>query len=153
MNLKTNPIYIQVLGVSALVILIVWASLNFSFNDGNAVTSTSSTRTALALTAQLLLGPFPTSTAPSATASTTPSITPTVTRTATRTLSPTPTRFMFASLTPRTAAPGANPTNTVRPTQTATAIPPTKTPVPPTRTATNPPPPTSPPATPTASYP
>ena len=104
-----------------------------------------STRTALALTSDALLGPFPTSTAPTPTASDTPAptFTPTPTPTVTRTTTATP--FAFTSFTPRVVSTRSTFTSTPRPTRTRTPVAPrpTNTRVPP--SATQPPPPTNPP--------
>lgn len=104
----------------------------------------SSTRTALALTSQALLGPFPTATAPTATASNTPGPSETPTPTPTRTRTPTATPQVFITFTARTLAVRATFTNTARPTLTRTAVParPTITRIPPTVAPTEPPPPT-----------
>ena len=97
----------------------------------------ASTRTALALTSQALLGPFPTFTAPTPTASETPPPTFTPTRTPTRTPTYTPSPIVFITFTARTNVPRATFTNTPRPT-------PTRTPQPPPATATHVPPTTYP---------
>ena len=91
----------------------------------------SSTRTALALTSQALLGPFPTFTAPTVTASEIPSPTSTPTRTPTRTPTSTATPVVFVTFTARTIQPRATFTNTPRPPATSTPRP-TRTRVPPT---------------------
>lgn len=147
MNSKATLFYLQALGILALFILILWVGFTGLNPDTNAVKSANSTRTALAMTSSVLLGPFPTSTAPTAIASSTPANTLTPTRTPTRTPSQTPTRFFFQSSTPTSGKPGQSSTqfpsltNTARPTQTRTPVPPTDIP------------PTNPPATDTPSYP
>src|SRR5688572_27397468 len=104
----------------------------------------SNTRTAVALTSQALLGPFPTSTAPTQTASETPSLTLTPTRTPTNTRTPTQTPIPFITFTASTDVPRATFTNTPRPPATSTPRPTrTRTPQPPrptnTRIPTTPP--------------
>ena len=97
----------------------------------NTQQDASSTRTALALTSQALLGPFPTSTLPTATATEifTPTWTPT--RTPTRTHTPTATPVVIVTFTARTNQPRHTFTSTPRPLATATPRP-TRTRVPPT---------------------
>ena len=96
----------------------------------NSEQDASSTRTALALTSQALLGPFPTSTLPTATATEifTPTWTPT--RTPTRTPTPTATTAVIVTFTARTNQPRSTFTSTPRPPATATPRP-TRTRVPP----------------------
>ena len=102
----------------------------------NSQQEARSTRTALALTSQALLGPFPTSTLPTATATEvfTPTWTPT--RTPTRTPTPTATPVVFVTFTARTNQPRPTFTSTPRPPATATPRPPrpTNTPRPPATT-------------------
>lgn len=162
LNVNQNRFYIQAVLVGSLLlglILFLWNSLGLS-SDADAPRRANSTRTAIALTEQALLGPFPTATGPTPTASSTPTMafTPTVTRTNTPTF--TPFRYFINTATPRTpfarnAAPSL-PTST-SPALVSTSTPPppaqpTNTSAPPPILPTNPPPtsppqPTSPPST------
>jgi hypothetical protein len=150
-NRKENRISLQILFISILCIgllLIVYAmGFRRSPLDAEVRQEANSTKTALALTADSLLGPFPTSTAPTPTASDTPTLTPTIptaTPTITRTL--TPTRTLIPTFTPRTQQPRPTGTGTAiaapptfRPSATTAPILPTNTSIPP----TNPPPDTN----------
>ena len=99
---------------------------------GDAQRHASGTRTAIVLTSQALLGPFPTSTAPTPTASNIPSATFTPTRTPTRTPTSTATPVVVITFTANTNEPRV--TDTARPTArpTNTRVPPTRRPTQPT---------------------
>ena len=96
MNFKENRFYMLVLRIAGFVIglsLVLWITFNGRSNDSGGQRTANSTRTALAMTAKALLGPFPTSTVATPTASDTPTSTPiipTATPTVTRTPSKTP---------------------------------------------------------------
>src|SRR6478609_1932480 len=140
-NRKEYRIPLQILLATLLCIgalLLVYA---FAFKrsplDAEAQQKVNSTKTAIALTADALLGPFPTSTAPTVTPSDTPTLTPTLpTATPTVTRTPSPTRTLIPTFTPRTSVAGPTITSTstpipptLRPTATRTRIVPTNTPV------------------------
>jgi len=121
------------------LVLVIYAIVNRRAPDAaQQQRDANSTGTALALTSDALLGPFPTATAPTATASEIPSPTGTPTRTPTRTPTSTPTPRVFITLTARTDQPRSTFTNTVRPPATSTPRP-TQTRRPPTAIPTNPP--------------
>lgn len=147
-NLSENRTTVMIVFVLLLILGVILTVYRMTSREPQDATGlqrdASSTRTALALTSQSLLGPFPTPTAPTATASQIPSPTWTPTRTPTRTPTSTATPVVFITLTARTTVPRATFTNTPRPPATSTRIP-TRTQVPPTRT---PVPPTAPPTTP-----
>ena len=120
------------------LILAVYALTSLESPDAAGLQrDAKSTRTALALTAQALLGPFPTSTAPTATASEISSPTWTPTRTPTRTRTPTSTPITFITFTARTNQPRVTFTSTPRPPATSTPRP-TRTRVPTARPTTYP---------------
>jgi len=160
LSIRGNRFYLQAFGVGILfisLIVLMWITFRPS-TDVNAQRNVPGTKTALALTQQFLLGPFPTGTRPTPTASKTPTATPTVTLTPTTTLTPTAIRYFIDTLAPRTRAPSFNPVSPFIPTSTAQAVINTPIPVQPTNTSgppiqpTNPPPtsppqPTSPPPT------
>lgn len=160
---KENRIPIQILLATLLCIGALLLIYTFAFRhspmDTEAQQKANGTKTALALTSGALLGPFPTSTAPTATPSDTPTLTPTLpTATPTVTRTPSPTRTLIPTFTPRTSE--AHSTTTASPIiPSGTPIPPSRTPVRPTNTsviiiptntqaATQPPPPTDPPTDP-----
>ena len=150
----------QALGACILFIGLMWLMWNTFQPSGdlNAQRGVPGTKTAVALTQQFLLGPFPTVTRPTPTASKTPTITPTNTLTPTVTLTPTAIRYFIDTSTPRTKAPSRNTVSPLLPTSTAPAVVTTPIPAQPTSTsappiqptnlpATLPPQPTSPPPT------
>ncbi|HJR80601.1 MAG TPA: hypothetical protein VJ821_11045 [Anaerolineales bacterium] len=146
-EIRENRMALQALFVGlffiGLILLVNALTSRETVDTAQLQRDADSTRTAVALTSDALLGPFPTSTAPTATITVTarPSITPTTTPTETVTSSPTP--ILLFTWTPRTSVPRATFTSTPRPTRTRTPVPPrpTSTRVPPTRTP--PPPPTT----------
>lgn len=154
--IKGNRVQLQVLLQILMcigLILVAYAGIfgNTIRGSIDAQRSASSTKTAIAMTAGALMGPFPTATVPTATASNIPTITstiPTPTPTATRTLAPTAT--LLQSPTPRTrdsnpaAPPAAVSTNQPNPPTSAPTDPPPPTDEPP--PATEPPAATDPPA-------
>ena len=132
------------------LMIIIWILFGDPPNDANAQKKASSTRTSIALTEKALLGPFPTATGPTRTASALPTITSTPTQTITNTPTFTPFRYFINTSTPRTPgsrnSPVTSPVNTdlppVQPGNTSAPPPPTAQPQPPTAQ----PQPTSPPA-------
>ena len=153
---RENPVWLQfLLGVLLFLFLTVLSYLIGLFQSslpGMALFAKSnSTRTAIALTFQALLGPFPTATGPTPTPSWTPSMTSTPTVTPSITPTPTRVRYFLNTSTPRTLVPGAP--STVQPQPTRTSVPATQQPrATGTRgvQATDPPPqPTNPPRRPT----
>lgn len=121
-------IVFAVLFILGVILAVYTLTSRKSPDAANLQRGASSTRTALALTSQALLGPFPTATAPSATPSETPGPTGTSTRTPTRTRTPTATPEVFVTFTARTLESRATFTNTPPPTATRTlrpTIPPT----------------------------
>lgn len=144
-NLRENRVNIMILFAVLFILGVILAVYRLTSrkppDPADLERNASSTRTALALTSQALLGPFPTATAPTATASAIPSPSETPTRTPTRTRTPTATPEVFITFTARTLAVRATFTNTPRPTLTRTPVPPrpTNTPVPPTAVPPEPP--------------
>ena len=169
MNLTEERNYLRALILGTLLIgllILLGAAFRGTPIGLGAQRNASRTRTALALTEQALMGPFPTSTGPTPS----PTFTPrdTITPTPTPSITPTPTRFRFFlnTATPRTLVPRPDgtqapiliPTNTaipVQPTvivQPPTSVPPTSVPptsVPPTRVQPTRLPPTQPQGNPT----
>jgi hypothetical protein len=156
LNLRTAGIATLILAA----ILWLWSAFGDPSQGFDIFSSSNSTKTAIALTSDALLGPFPTSTMPTYTPTTIPTITstlPSPTPSATRT--PTPTVTFLPTATVRTREPGLitpgvwtstppslRPTSTqARPTNTSFSPP--NTPVPPTNIPPTqpPPPPTNPP--------
>jgi hypothetical protein len=125
--IKGNRMYLQallaILFILGLILVLYALTSRESPDTLEAQRNANSTRTAVALTSQALLAPFPTSTAPTSTPSETPSQTLTPTRTPTNTRTPTQTPIPFITLTARTGAPGATLTSTPRPTRTQTQRP------------------------------
>jgi len=151
LNLKENRFYLQALkgiGLFIGLLIVSWIVFRAPNDNVDAPRNASSTRTAIALTAGALMGPFPTATGPTPTASKTPTITPTFTSTPTSTLSPTPFRYFISTATPRTAVPRSN---TAFPSiASSTVFAATHTPIPPiqpTNTSAPPAQPTDPPPT------
>ena len=106
---KENPIFLQFL-LGCLLFLFL-SVLSYIFGiiqpsvSGLALFARSnSTRTAIALTYQALMGPFPTATGPTPTPSWTPSMTSTPTPTPTVTPTPTAVRYFLNTSTPRTSS-------------------------------------------------
>jgi len=159
--LRENRFYLQTVGATALfigLIVVLWIAFNDPTSRGDAEKSANSTRTALAMTERALLGPFPTATAPTATASKTPTNTFTPTHTTTPLPSRTPTPFLSATLRPKRPNEEIPDTSipvqpTVRPASTRISNPPTN--PPPADAPTQPPanPPTQPPANPPTQQP
>ena len=142
---KENRIYLPVLLGCLLCLFLSVLSYVIIFDRSTVLglgvnSRVSGTRTAIALTSGALLGPFPTGTRPTSTASKTPTITPTPTLTPTNTPTRTPRRFFIDTATPRASVPGDD-------------SPPVAAPTNPPVQPTNPPPPvvqpTNPPAQPT----
>ena len=132
---RENPVWLQfLLGLLLFLFLTVLSYLLGLFQSslpGMALFAKSnSTRTAIALTFQALLGPFPTATGPTPTPSWTPSMTSTPTVTPSITPTPTRVRYFLNTSTPRTLVPG--PTSigapTARPQPTRTSAPATQQP-------------------------
>jgi hypothetical protein len=131
------------LGIAALLLIFLLLLGNRWRVDGPA----AGTQTAIALMTGVLLGPSPTSTAPTPTPSDLPTMTstiPTATPSATRT--PTETAVPFASAAPRTREPRPTEISTLTPvvpttgpTSINTPVQPTLTPIRPTDTAVAPP--------------
>src|SRR6266496_1883185 len=118
-NLRENRYYLQLLRGSALfigLIFVLWIAFRVPTSGADAQKNAKGTKTAIAMTAQALLGPFPTSTAPTATVSDTPS--PTWPPTLTATLIPTRTPTPFTTGTPQTKAPHQQ-TTSLAPTDTS----------------------------------
>jgi hypothetical protein len=124
-----------------LIAAVATAMVRSSPGGGDTQGDANGTGTAIALTSEALLGPFPTATAPSATASDIPSATPLPTLTPTRTPTLTASAVVIVTLTERTSLP--RPTFTQTRVPTRTPVPPTSTPRP-TRTNTPRPPATTP---------
>jgi hypothetical protein len=129
---RENPVWLQfLLGLLLFLFLTVLSYLIGLFQSslpGMALFAKSnSTRTAIALTFQALMGPFPTATGPTPTASWTPSMTSTPTVTPSITPTPTRVRYFLNTSTPRTLVPGQVPTSigapTERPQPTRTSAP------------------------------
>src|ERR1051325_5188295 len=139
LNLRGNRFYLQALGAGILFIGMMWIFwFSSPVHDVNAQKGAPGTKTAIALTQQFLLGPFPTGTRPTPTASKTPTTTPTSTLTPTITLTPTAIRYFFDTLTPRTKAPGITTISPLIPTFTAQVVVNTPIPVRPTNTVVRP---------------
>src|ERR1041385_5450291 len=146
-NIRENRFFLQLLRGSVLsigLLLVLWITFRVPSSSADAQKNSSSTRTAIAMTAQALLGPFPTSTAPTATVSDTPTVT--LTSTLTATLIPTKTSTPFPTGTQRTKEPHQQttslaPADTLIPGATNTRAAPSDTPFSP--PPTNPPPPTA----------
>ncbi|HJR80600.1 MAG TPA: hypothetical protein VJ821_11040 [Anaerolineales bacterium] len=168
MNLTTgnrlNTRAARMLALLLAALLWIWFTFGGAPGDASLFRSARTTKTALALTSDALLGPFPTATKPTATPSDLPTLTPTIpTATPSFTVTPSPTVTFISTATPRTRVPGPTLTGVIPTFQpTATRIAPTRTSVPPTRTSvpptsvpptsvppTEPPPPTTPPIIPT----
>ena len=129
-RIRLQILFISIFGLGLLLLAYLFASRRSPL-DAEAVQGANSTKTALAMTAGALLGPFPTSTVPTTTASDTPTLTPTlptVTPSVTRT--PTPTQTLILTFTTRTNQPRSTTLPTSIPSRTP--IPPSKTPVKPT---------------------
>ena len=134
---KENPIFLQFLLGCLLFLFLSIVSyviglISPSVSGLTLFTRANSTRTAIALTSQALMGPFPTATGPTPTPSWTPSNTPTITITPTNTPTRTPVRYFLNTSTPRTLVPRTGLTSTgAAPTEaraTRTSVPPTQNP-------------------------
>lgn len=154
MNFTGNRSNLRTMGLLAFLIAAffwLWFAFRGPDRDAGAFGGAAGTKTALALTSDALLGPFPTSTVPTQTPSDIPTITSTIpTATPSSTRTPTPTASFLPTATLRTRLPGSTPTSaatlvstSTRVNPTRTFVPRTSTPVPATDTP-EPPPPTSP---------
>jgi hypothetical protein len=119
---RENPVFLQfLLGLLLFIFLTVLSYLlgliQPSISGLALFARSNSTRTAIALTFQALMGPFPTATGPTPTPSWTPSLTPTPTITPSNTPTPTRVRYFINTGTPRTLVPGQLPTSIGAPTQ------------------------------------
>jgi hypothetical protein len=144
LNVSENRVFLQILiGVGLLVSLTLLFSTvlgSLGTQDASSASRNANhTKTAVALTADALLGPFPTGTRPSPTATETASITPTAsnTSTVTRTPSATPTLAFIITTSRQTREPtlGVLPAQTNHPPPTGTAVQISNTVVPQTNTA------------------
>lgn len=148
--MNINRFYLQALGVSGLFIgllLTLWTASGGPASEAE-VRNANNTRTAIALTEVFLLGPFPTSTAPTSTAWLTPTRTVSPTNTLPHTSTPTPTHIIIYPTATQTKGSGPMSTQPPLPAPTYTSIPPTQTPIPqPTNPPPTNPPPTDPPPT------
>jgi hypothetical protein len=144
LNITVNRSNLRSMGLVAFFIAAIfwlWLTFRGPDMDSGAFGGAASTKTALALTSDALLGPFPTSTVPTQTPSEIPTITstmPTATPSSTRT--PTPTATFLSTATLRTREPGPTPTGPGTLVPTSTRLDPTRTSVPPTNTPESPPP-------------
>jgi hypothetical protein len=140
-NAKDNRFYLQALGVSVLfvaLLYVIWNAFHTPTNEIEALRNANETKTAVAMTAQALLGPLSTTTPATATVSPSPTFTLTFgfTSTATRTSTPTShpiITFVVPSSTPRPTRVPPRPTQTNPPPPQPTNTPirqPTNTPVP-----------------------
>lgn len=121
--------------IGLLVMVYVFGSRTPSETDLNAAKNAATTKTAIALTSKALLGPFPTPTGPTPTASFTQRPTSTITLTPTITPTRTPFRFFTETNSPRTkVADSTSPASVV----SATPVPPLNTQVQPTNTSVAP---------------
>jgi len=139
-NIKENRGNLQILlgcllGIGSIVILYVIFKTP-SLSSVELQRNARNTKTALAMTERVLMGPFPTGTRPTATVTKTPSITPTSTLTPTRTPSPTLIHYFIDTSTPRTGVPNSR--NTAPP-LISTAPAAINTPVPPIQPTSAPP--------------
>jgi hypothetical protein len=150
-NLRDEQFYLKALAACTILIGLIWFVAS-AFRNPTSTLSTqnaSRTRTAIALTEQVLYGPFPTATGPTPTVTNTPRDTVTPTPTASRTPTPTRFRYFIDTAAPRRPRPNAGSTP-VPP--TAALIQPTNPPpthAPPTNLPPTNPPPTDPPINPT----